>query len=242
MKPLNPYRFKPEGREARALEFKTAEGVFCPTDTTTLLIKACLQKILSPVKMLDLGCGVGAAGLTLAALGLCDGPLYASDISADAVRLTRQNAGELNVDVIAREGSMYEPWAGERFDVIVDDISGVSDDIAAISPWFPRGVECNAGRDGTRWVAAVLAEAPRYLKKGGRAFFPVLSLSDEKKILAVAENRFERVEMIAEKEWFLPSEMMAHLSVIKPLVDDGTIACEYKFGAWIWKTKIFCAS
>jgi len=236
------YEYRMNDPENTVLKFETAKGAFYPTDTSSLLIEACRSKIKAPAKILDLGCGIGITGLVICKSGLVRKPLFVSDISKNAVKLALKNARRLNVEVVARCGSLFEPWEGERFDVIVDDVSGISDEVAKISPWFPPGVTCEAGRDGTRWIEKVIEEAPRHLKKGGRLFFPVLSLSNGAKILSLAKKRFSSVSLVIEKEWLLPKEMIKKIDRIMPLIKDGTIGCVNKFGTWIWSTKIFCAS
>jgi len=236
------YEYAVKDAENTVLKFETSETAFYPTDTSTLLIESCQNSVKTPVKMLDLGCGIGINGLVLAKLGLCQGPLYASDIGEETVSLVKENAQRLNVPVEVRCGSLFEPWAGEKFDVIIDDISGLSDEVAKISPWFPPGVNCKAGRDGTRWTVEILKQSPEYLREGGRIFFPVLSLSNQEKILRIAREYFFDVVQLAEKEWFLPKETAEKIDQIMPLIEDGTIKCQSKFGAWIWSTKIYMAS
>ncbi len=123
------YEYKCTGSNGcdSALSFETQQGVFVPTNTTELLIEACRTVLDYPRKILDLGCGSGVVGITLAKLGLCQGPVYASDISTDAVSLAQRNAHRMAVEYVARCGSLFEPWAEEEFDVIVDDVAVVSD-------------------------------------------------------------------------------------------------------------------
>lgn len=235
------YEYKISDTGDTSLKFKTGKTVFYPTETSGLLIEACRSNIKKAGKTLDLGCGTGITGLVISRLGLCAGELFASDISKDAVRLAESNARRLAVDLIARHGSLFEPWPKERFDVIIDDVSGISDEVAKISPWFPSGVTCEAGRDGTKWIVKILEEAPSHLNKGGKIFFPVLSLSNEAKILAGAKNNFSHVKLLMEKEWFLARDIIKNIDRIMPLVEDGTIVCKKKFGTWMWSTKIFSA-
>lgn len=235
------YKYKIEDAVNTVLKFETSENTFYPTETSTLLIEACRSNIKTPGKTLDLGCGIGVTGLVISKLSLCIQPLFASDISKSAIKLIEKNAKRLNIEIITRCGSLFEPWQGEKFDIIIDDVSGISDDVAAISPWFPPGVTCEAGRDGTRWIVSVLENAPGHLNQGGRLFFPVLSLSNEAKILSVAQNNFSHVQLLTEKEWFLPEETIEKIDRILPLIEDGTISCKNMFGSWIWSTKIFSA-
>src|ERR1051325_8361185 len=99
------YRDKKLG-DTQAITIATAHDVFAPTSTTMLLLRAARpppppwrllrapRRTLDPCprSVLDLGCGCGIVALVLAhhlppGTGIC-----ASDLSAAAVRLTRDNA------------------------------------------------------------------------------------------------------------------------------------------------------
>ena len=145
----------------------TAQGVFAPTGTTNLLLKAVKKAITGTNSLLDLGCGTGVVGLALHLEGLVNPPLYASDLSESAVICSRENFVRYSCPADVRVGSLFEPWSGERFDVIVDDISGVAQDVAAVSPWF-KGVPCETGKDGVDLVVKILRDAPSHLADQGR--------------------------------------------------------------------------
>jgi SAM-dependent methyltransferase len=235
------YEVKLPNTSTPLLRVKTRSDVFSPTDTSLLLIEACRTLIKEPGKTLDLGCGCGVTGLALANLGLCSKPLYSSDVSAAAVGLTLENAKTRGIECIGRIGSLFEPWSDETFDCIVDDVSGISGDIAQISPWFPSGVPCNAGRDGIRWIVSILEQAPRYLRPHGILVFPVLSLSAEEKIIRAAHKNFMSVELLVERQWILPKSISDRAALVSKLIEEGVINCVKKFGKYIWWTKVFAA-
>jgi len=113
------YRYVLEGAQGLTLDFETGTSVFVPTQTSQLLIEGARRSITTPGTLLDLGCGIGICGLTLAKLGLCRMPVYCSDFSESAVRLTAKNADSLNVQSVVRRGSLLTPWEGMRFDAIL---------------------------------------------------------------------------------------------------------------------------
>ncbi len=225
-----------------SVEFEGVEDVFFPTHTSELLIQTARESILKKGKILDLGCGIGVCGLALGKLGLCDFPVHLSDVSPRAVELTLRNARQLGVPAVVRQGSLFDPWEGESFDVIVDDVSGVAEEIASYTPWFPGGVDCRSGKDGTSLIVEVLRRSGRHLNPGGIFLFPVLSLSKEDKILEVARAHFDRVERVAEQSWFLPQGLLGHLEKLLQLRDSGMIRLEQKFGCWLWSTAIYKAT
>ena len=78
---------------------------------------------------------------------------------------------------------LFDPWAGEKFDYIIDDISGVAERIAEISPWF-KETACESGEDGTKLVIEAIEKSPTHLNVDGKFFFPILSLSNSERILS----------------------------------------------------------
>ena len=170
-----------------------------------------VARIVSPVdlsglKLLDLGCGIGVVGLILHSLGLVKEPLYASDIGKSAIAAMLENSEVYKCRTVAKSGSIFEPWKGMTFDCICNDISAVAEPVAQISPWF-RGVDCSSGPDGADLVTQVLEEAGDYLTDDGLLFFPVLSLSNVERILAVARRNFSSVTSVLKKTWPLPQEI-----------------------------------
>lgn len=216
------------------------KGVFTPTGTTKVLFKAVLEKVKKPGKILDLGCGCGVMGIALHQKGLAADPLYASDLSEAAVLCTQANASKYRCPITAKAGPLFEPWADERFDCIVDDVSGVSEEVAKISPWFDN-VPCDAGLDGTSLVVQVIKTAPRHLNPGGCLFFPIVSFSNPGKIIKTAQQSFEHVERIIHEEWPLPKEMNQHIEKLKELQAKGCVQFAEKFGLVLWFTDVYVA-
>jgi len=220
------------------LTVETAPDVFYPTSTTVLLLRAA-RKIFSPnpATTLDLGCGCGVVALAMAQHLPAGSTVAASDLSANAVDLTRHNAAQLGLLVESRACSLFEPWEGRTFDLIVDDVSGVSE----ASGWFPLGVSGDAGRDGTRWICQVLQQAPQYLAPGGRLAFPILTLSHEEKILACAREHFAHVEPL-DQQWYPLTESLEALKpTLEELEAEGLITLRRQGSRTLWAAKIFLA-
>lgn len=215
-------------------------GVFIPTGTTISLIKAVREYICKPGKMLDLGSGSGVIGLSLFQNGLVKEPLYASDLSEQAVDCMKRNAVLHNFRIVAKRGSLFEPWENEKFDYIVNDVSGVAEEVAKISPWFNK-VPCQSGPDGTSLVVETLRKAPTHLNSNGLFFFPIVSFSNVNKILTVARTTFTHVKQLGHTEWPLPEEMYQHIPTLNRLKEEGHIRFLEKFGMVLWYTDIYVA-
>ena len=235
------YRDKKLG-DAEAITVATAPDVFYPTSTTVLLLRAARGALGRPCQsVLDLGCGSGVVAVVLARLLPSSTTVCASDLSAEAVRLTSANAKRNGVRVDCRCGSLFDPWKGQRFDLIVDDVAGVAEPLDRLSGWYPPGVPSEAGRDGARWILEILDRAPDHLAPGGQFVFPVLTLSREDRILERARARFAAVTQV-EEQWYPFSESMAaHFSLIEELAREGNIRVEKRGSRWCWATEIYVA-
>jgi release factor glutamine methyltransferase len=230
--------FKP--KNGKKMTLFSSKGVFSPNTTTDLLISAVKKTVTEPKKTLDLGCGTGIVGLSLFLEGLAKEPLFASDFSEQAVLSSKENFKIYGCDAEVLCGSLFEPWEGKKFEVIIDDISGISQELAKISPWF-EGVPCETGRDGTDLVLTIINNSSRYLLDDGYFFFPVLSLSNVGNILKRARESFYSVELIERQEWPLPKELEAHKTLLKELSKNSSIALEERFGMFLCYTEIYLA-
>jgi len=219
---------------------KIADGVFIPNITSNLLISAALKLIDKPKKILDLGCGSGVVGLAISLEGFADAPLCASDLSAPSVICTEENYLRYRVVSDVRNGSLFEPWEGHKFDLIIDDISGIAKQVAEISPWF-KGVPCDSGDDGCGLVNQIIRSSKNYLEINGVLIFPVLSLSNVKSILKEANDNFANIRMIARQEWPLPNELKNKMPQLRELKQQGLINFEEKFGMVLCYTEIYAA-
>ena len=116
-------------------------------------------------RVLDLGTGCGVQALHASTHA---GEVVATDLSARAVELARLNAALNGVEWDVRQGSLFEPVAGERFDLIVSNPPFV------ITPRV-EGVPVYDYRDGglaaDSLVRSVVRDVGQHLEPGGIACF-----------------------------------------------------------------------
>lgn len=114
-------------------EFRTAPGVLVPRPVTEVVVRACRSKLnpSEPALIVDVGCGSGIIGLTLA----LEAPLWhvvCLDIAAEAVRVTQEN--------IALHGlrERVEAFESDVFSAIAERASKV-DAIVSSPPFISSG-------------------------------------------------------------------------------------------------------
>jgi len=186
-----------------------------------------------------LGCGSGVVGLIIAHLRSLPA-VSLSDVHTETLPNVKRNFEQYGYRFDFRLGDVFEPWQGERFDVIVDDVSGVAEPGAVHSRWF-QGVPCSSGKDGTELVTGVVREAPEHLNASGKLIFPIISLSNSQKILEVARRHFKRVDKVASKDWPMPPELLTHTELLADLEKQGCITLIRKYGLLLGRTEVYVA-
>lgn len=101
-------------------EFQVTAATLIPRPETEELVEWVLQTPPGSVQLLDVGTGSGAIALTLKA-ERPDWTVMATDISAAAIAVARQNAQALHTPVTLAVGDLFAPVAGQRFDIIVSN-------------------------------------------------------------------------------------------------------------------------
>ncbi len=111
-------------------------------------------------RALDLGTGCGVQALHLAGHAR---DVVGTDVNPRALAMTRLNAALNEVRLDVRSGSLFEPVAGETFDLVVTNPPFV------VSPATgERLVYRDSGLPGDEVVRRVVTRAPRHLAPGGR--------------------------------------------------------------------------
>jgi release factor glutamine methyltransferase len=151
-------------------------GVFDPISDSWQLADAARREALGPDKRaLDLCTGSGVVALAAAESGA---EVTAVDLSRLAVWTARANARRNGLRLRACRGRLFEPVAGERFDLV----TGNPPYVPAPSDELPRrGLEraWAAGRDGRVVLDEICDRAPAHLRPGGVVLLVHSSLIDE---------------------------------------------------------------
>ncbi len=157
-------------REFWSLELMVTPATLVPRPETELLVDLALREIprRADRDILDLGTGSGAIAIAIAKeRPLCR--VTATDTSAEALEVARQNARQLeipNIEFLA--GDWTEPVRGRVFNVIVSNPPYVRSDDDALDALHrePRSALC-AGADGLDAIRILARDCGALLKPGG---------------------------------------------------------------------------
>jgi len=163
-------------REFYGRTFRVDRRVLVPRPDTEALVEVALARtraLSMSMRALDLCTGSGCVAITIAR----ERPtisVTATDVSADALAVARDNAHRLGAyNVAFRQGDLFEAAdsAGTRFDLVTANPPYVpSDEMASLMPdvrdFEPR-LALDGGPDGLALLRRVVAGAPSRLGPGG---------------------------------------------------------------------------
>ncbi len=159
-------------------DFYVDDRVLIPRPETELLAEKAVQALKAfsmPAQALDLCCGSGCIGITMA-LEVPEAVVTLTDLSPDALAVAQRNAKTLGAKVTFCQGDLFAAVAGQQFQVIVSN-----------PPYIPNE-ECHAlqqevqcepmaalagGEDGLDFYRRIAVEAPEHLVTGGMLLLEV---------------------------------------------------------------------
>ena len=218
-----------------SIDLLNFSGCFVPTKTTGFVLDAAKKNLQSGDDVLDLGCGCGVIGIELK-LYKQNINIHFSDISQSAIHTAERNLNILDIAGQIRQSNLLDAWDGMKFDMIVDDVSGITEKIAEQTPWFDN-VPCNTGASGLDLTEEVIIKSESFLKDDGCLILPYISLSSRK----VFNNILQKYnhELISHKEWPLPPELVKFKEKLIHLHNSDLIDIKQKFGMLIAYTEIY---
>jgi len=157
-------------REFWSIELMVTPDTLVPRPETEVLVEHALALIprRAAMRVLDLGTGSGAIALALAReRPMCH--IVATDRSAAALAVARENARQLDVDNVEFvEGDWLKPLRGRSFDLVVSNPPYVASTAPALDALRHEPlIALAAGPDGLDAIRRIAADAGALLKAGG---------------------------------------------------------------------------
>jgi release factor glutamine methyltransferase len=157
-------------REFWSLPLKVTPAVLVPRHETEILVEVALRHLPKSEEraVLDLGTGSGAVALAIAS----ERPLarvVGVDVSPGALGVARDNARALALrNATFRLGSWFDAVPNECFDMVVANPPYVADGDPALAALNAEpALALVAGPEGLDALAAIVANAPVHLTRGG---------------------------------------------------------------------------
>ena len=189
---------RPGTYEVFGNRFAAAPGLYHPHpwSSSVFILRTLLREQPTLGRLLEIGCGTGAVGLSLLAHGLADA-LVLSDLAPEAVRVAQHNAEQLGLAgrVAVRQGSLFEPVPGERFDSLIFNLP-------LMHAAHPGGTHPALDDTAGRLAQDFFAQAAAYLSPGGKAYFTYSNISSPGLLQSFADT--VELELLAA-EWVVKS-------------------------------------
>jgi release factor glutamine methyltransferase len=168
-----------------------------------------LAKKTNKVNVIDVCCGGGNLGLAIASLNTKT-IVYATDISQDAIDLTQENIGYLNLNqrVTAKQGDLFSAINNnqyfEKVDLIICNPPYIS--LGKVKTMNPEIINnepllaFDGGMLGTKIIQRLIIEAPKYLRENGWLAFEVgVGQGDFIMQLCKRSNRYDLIESSSDQ-------------------------------------------
>jgi len=187
-------------QEFWSLTFKVTPDVLIPRPETEILVTEALKVLSSPARIaggtfriLEMGTGSGAISVALAG-ELPSASLVATDLSAKALAVARENASRLGVDgqIQFVQGDLFAPLEEESaFELIVTNPPYIAeDDFPSLPPEVresePR-LALDGGKDGLNFFRRALPRGGEFLNPGGW-FLAEIGAGQDQSVLKIAQE------------------------------------------------------
>lgn len=171
-----PLQYILGSQEFMGLDFEVTPAVLIPRHDTEVLVTEAVNRGGAAGSILDIGAGSGCVAVAIAK-ALPEAKVSAVDISPEALAVARLNAEKHGAPVQCFEGSLFEPFAGRRFDMVVSnppyipkgELDTLQPEVRAFEPLSAL----DGGPDGLDFYRAIVTGAPGHLNPGGWLLFEV---------------------------------------------------------------------
>lgn len=194
-------------------EFRTDARALIPRPETEELVEAALS--LAPrkegMRVLDMGCGSGIIGITLALeLNACKPDVVMADISESAISLALENATALGAKVRTYRSDLFSAWQEtpgstvlppDSFDLVLANLPYVPEgEKVAVEVQHDPATALYGGEDGLDIVRRFVAEALPHLSPGALV------------ALEVGHDQGERTRALMEEQGYTGTRVLTDMS------------------------------
>ncbi|MDO4528900.1 MAG: peptide chain release factor N(5)-glutamine methyltransferase [Lachnospiraceae bacterium] len=188
--------------EFYGLSFLVNEHVLIPRQDTELLVEEALKTTAEDSRVLDLCTGSGAVAVAIKH-SRPDAAVTALDISKEALETAKKNAEKNGCGIEFLVSDLFEDLGAERkFDVIVSNPPYISEtEYETLMPEVKDhepSLALLAGEEGLDIYRRLIAEAPRYLAKGGALLVEIGCSQAEAVSRLFKENGFKEIKVIKD--------------------------------------------
>ena len=194
-----PTQYITKRQEFFGREFRVSPAVLIPRPETEHVVEAALKRISPGSAVVDVGTGSGAIAITLALESQAH--VFATDISAAALKVAEENAGRLGAHVDFLCCDLLSALRARSMDAVISN-----------PPYVPRGDEHSlqrevreyephvalfAGETGMELYARILDDAARVLRPGGWVVLE-LGYTAAGPVSAMLDAHWSAVELIPD--------------------------------------------
>lgn len=178
--------------------FHVAPGVLIPRPETEGLVRLIGQHSPTPCSVLDIGTGSGCIAVSLALMGH---KLTAMDVSADALKIARENARTLQVNVdFCQEDILHPSHTQQQWDVIVSNPPYVCQREAGqmdsnVLDYEPHLALFVPDDDPLLFYRAITPFAVKHLTANGRLYFEINQEYPAETASLLEQAGFRKVEV-----------------------------------------------
>lgn len=200
-------------QEFMGLSFRVNEHTLIPRQDTEILVEEAMRCLGDGMRILDMCTGSGCILLSLLKYSNeCEG--IGIDISAEALKVARENAERLQQAAVFLEGDLFAPL--ERFEAesaARKRVRGLFDMIVSNPPYIETGVidtlmpevrrheplgALDGGADGLSFYRRIAAQAPAYLRRGAYLFFEIGCGQAQAVAALMQEAGFVQIEVLKD--------------------------------------------
>lgn len=185
-------------------EFRVDSNVLIPRMDTEVLVERLIHDIKQSQKelsVLDIGTGSGAIAITVKKE--TKAKVFAVDVSEKALEVAKQNAKNLEADVLFIQSDLFESVSDLKVDIVVSNPPYIETDVVQTLDKEVVNNEpilaLDGGVDGLDFYKRIIKDAKQHLSAGGKVYFEI-GYNQAESVSKLLEKDYEDIEVIKDYE------------------------------------------